>query len=500
MARPDRLFHWILGLTFAARLGLAAWLPMTGDEAYYVAWGRHPSLGYYDQPPMVGWWLAALLWVSDARVWLRLPAVLLPVALGLGLRKLLPQAKSNLGASLFLLAPLHALPPLITTDTPLIFFSAISSALLLRATRGAGMMAYAGAGAALGLGFLSKYFALLVPAAFFVWLILERRPRRDWVGFALMLVFALPAAWIHLHWNSENCWANFYFNLVKRHGGESFSAVTFGTFWAYQVYLATPFLLYLLVRNLRGKEPVEIGIKRSPELRLVSQFFLIPLCAFALSALKYPQGLHWMLAFYPAFYLYLGWRLPEKELRLGIKLMAAFLAMHLLPLLVYVLTPGSAWEGTRYWKSRVLFHHGNEVAAAVEAAIPQGTPLATDGYTLASVLGYHLGRDVAVLGTGSRFGRHDDWVTDFAKLEGKTIAYVVRARPPEGRWSKYFESSEIRVVTVRGVDYFVLLGHGFNYVLYRIEVLGRIRARYYALPPKYAATGCPFAEKYFEAD
>ena len=45
------------GLLF--RLWLSAVFPFTGDEAYFVDWGRHPDWGFYDHPPMVGWWLAA---------------------------------------------------------------------------------------------------------------------------------------------------------------------------------------------------------------------------------------------------------------------------------------------------------------------------------------------------------------------------------------------------------------------------------------------------------
>ena len=53
---------------------------MTGDEAYFVLWGRHPDLGFYDHPPMVGWLLALILRWSDAEWALRLPVTLLPRA------------------------------------------------------------------------------------------------------------------------------------------------------------------------------------------------------------------------------------------------------------------------------------------------------------------------------------------------------------------------------------------------------------------------------------
>ena len=32
---------------------------MTADEAYFIWWGWLPDWGFYDHPPMIGWWLAA---------------------------------------------------------------------------------------------------------------------------------------------------------------------------------------------------------------------------------------------------------------------------------------------------------------------------------------------------------------------------------------------------------------------------------------------------------
>src|SRR2546423_14677479 len=37
----------------AARLGAAAWTPLTFDEAYYWMWSKHLAGGYYDHPPGV---------------------------------------------------------------------------------------------------------------------------------------------------------------------------------------------------------------------------------------------------------------------------------------------------------------------------------------------------------------------------------------------------------------------------------------------------------------
>ena len=77
-ASTTRARRW-LWLALAAlalfRLAFAALLPITGDEGYFVLWGDHPAGGYYDHPPMVGWWLAVLLPVSRVEWFLRLPAV-----------------------------------------------------------------------------------------------------------------------------------------------------------------------------------------------------------------------------------------------------------------------------------------------------------------------------------------------------------------------------------------------------------------------------------------
>ena len=82
---PAQWFRLALLATLAFRFWLAASAPVTADEAYFILWGRHPDLGFYDHPPMVGWWLAVLTRLSSAEwVW-RLPAILLPGVIGLGI-------------------------------------------------------------------------------------------------------------------------------------------------------------------------------------------------------------------------------------------------------------------------------------------------------------------------------------------------------------------------------------------------------------------------------
>ena len=94
-----RLFTALLVLTLVFRFWLAAAFPITGDEAYFVWWGWKPDWGFYDHPPMIGWWLAALLQVADAEWWLRLPVIVQPALLALAVYWALPRLIGGTGSA-----------------------------------------------------------------------------------------------------------------------------------------------------------------------------------------------------------------------------------------------------------------------------------------------------------------------------------------------------------------------------------------------------------------
>jgi len=223
---PRGWFFAGLAATLAFRFWLSASLPMTADEAYFVLWGRKPDLGFYDHPPMIGWWLALLLRLSHA-VWvLRLPVTLLSFALAAGIYLALRRAdpaRAALAAFAFLLLPANVWGVFITTDTPLILFCFASAFAFWRglARRSAGWQALAGA--FLGLAFLSKYFAVLLGLAYLAYVALSPRGERDWRGLALVVLCSLPFAAVNAWWNYEHCWANLMFNLYNRHGAAGWS-------------------------------------------------------------------------------------------------------------------------------------------------------------------------------------------------------------------------------------------------------------------------------------
>ena len=137
--RAQRLFYIVLILTTLLKLWLAVAIPLTGDEALFYKWGQHLDWGYYDHPPMGGWLLWLMQSISPALIVLRLPAVLLWIAVTAGMMDLFSRMqteKSDLVwwlGSLFLLLPFTWALTLVTTDTPLIFFLFFSAYAFLRA-------------------------------------------------------------------------------------------------------------------------------------------------------------------------------------------------------------------------------------------------------------------------------------------------------------------------------------------------------------------------------
>jgi hypothetical protein len=78
----------IVGVLFAVRVFLSAYLGLTPDEAYYWLWSRFPDWSYFDHPPLTAW----LIWGSTALLGPTPLAVRLPAHVCLGLALLLVAA------------------------------------------------------------------------------------------------------------------------------------------------------------------------------------------------------------------------------------------------------------------------------------------------------------------------------------------------------------------------------------------------------------------------
>src|SRR5262249_53386933 len=123
--------------------------------------------GYYDQGPMIGWWIRAGCWIfGDTVLGVRLPIVLASIftliSLFLLFRDLVGDKAAVLATTVAGITPLAVVGGFVATYDPLfVLFWAWAMYFSSRALLFGSTLAWPAMGASLGLGLLSKHTMLL---------------------------------------------------------------------------------------------------------------------------------------------------------------------------------------------------------------------------------------------------------------------------------------------------------------------------------------------------
>lgn len=500
---PATLFGRRLLFAVAAlllfRFWLAVALPITGDEAYFVVWGERPAGGYYDHPPMIGWWLAGLLSVARSSWWLRLPAILLPCLLAWGVWWLVrPKGAERAGAAalLTLLQPVDVWNVLITSDTPVILFSFLSVLAYVQGMRRQSLLWHALAGLLLGLAFLSKYFAALLGFAFAVHLLFVRSDKGRWQGFLLLTAVALLAPAYNLWWNSGHCWSNILFNFFNRNSRAGFNWRNPLLFLASVLYLATPWAIWSLWTERRAVRTAASGSERGAVLCLLA----VPLLLFFVMSFGKTIGLHWLLAFMPLLAVLAASSLSLPRLQSLIRWSVWLAAAHVLLFVVLLNLPLSLWQGSSLYSGLILTLRTDTIVQHLKEPLARcghACVLAMESYSSAATLAYAAERPVSVFGDGSFHGRQDDFDTDMRQLDGRDFLILRKETVRRETYQPYFDEVDVSSFVVEGVTFHVIHGRGFRYALYHEQVLTDVRRHYYRIPSWLPQRACVFNERYF---
>lgn len=234
----------------ALRLAAAGAVPLTEDEAYYRLWAQAPRLGYYDHPPMVAWWIwAGVRIAGDTALGVRLVSVassLITTLLVFDLGQRLPGRKAGLLAALLYNAAITvgfgAL--LAVPDVPATLFWTLALWAMARSREHPAFWLCAGAAA--GLGCLSKYSVLFLAPGAVLWLALAPGGRRKlmtpWPWLAAVIAVLLFAP--NVIWNQQHHWLTF----AKQFGRVQASRLApryLGEFLAGQFVLLNPLITVL---------------------------------------------------------------------------------------------------------------------------------------------------------------------------------------------------------------------------------------------------------------
>lgn len=497
--------QWLLGLFVLLKILLIVFVPLTGDEAYFIVWGQVPALGYYDHPPAVGWLLGAMSVVADHLVWYRSFAFIAAIVISVLLYKLVMLHSNNAQlesqnrvamwlALAFFVSPISLMFVVTANDTVLVFFSVLGVYFFAKNIQQHRWRDALLAGLFLGLAFLSKYFAAfmllgLLAYAIYHWKKLHR------AQFVLMLVLVLFAIAENLYFNANACWNNILFNFFSRTEEAEFAPQNLVSFWLMIGVLLSPLALWFWFKNRGVNQPLTAdGLNISQ----LAWFASLPLLlVLSVVSLNNPIGLHWPLIAVTLLYvIYL--RLDELQLSKVFTFNGYFSVAAGLLLVIALLNIDSIVKPAQ--QQRVAVYTQPSLVCGELSKAGATSMFFTLDYSSQSTLSYHCQNDqIHVFASTSKYGREDDKRTDFKALDNQDLKVFVTKSKELKKVTPYFTSVEIKELNIsEDVTYYLVEGQGFKYSFYREKVLSLVNEKYYT-PPEWLepfSQRCDFKQRY----
>lgn len=200
-----------LGLLSLRLLFLAVTnLPLDCEEAQYWVWSKQFAWGYFSKPPLTSWMMALTTHMGqDTAFWVRVSAPLFHTGTGCVLyhwgKEVFGKEKATYAGLIYLTLPGTFFSSiLMTTDVPMLFFSALASFFLWKAVQNNKLQSWMSAGLFLGLALLSKYIAIFVAVSFVLFLWARSRNTFSTRGFWMMLGLAMLILLPNILWQFEN--------------------------------------------------------------------------------------------------------------------------------------------------------------------------------------------------------------------------------------------------------------------------------------------------------
>ena len=211
---------------YAVRLFYISYLQLVPDEAYYWYWSTHLDWSYFDHPPMTAYIMAIFTALgTDSEFFVRLGGFLCSIVclvlVYLAGKKLVPENTrfpwEVLAIANFTL--LFSTGSIIQTpDTPMLLFWTAALYFGVQIITGGKAFWWYFWGAALGLGLLSKYTAVLLVPCQFAYLFISPSDRH-WLArkepYVALLIGAIIFSPV-IFWNWQHQWVSFVYQ--SKHG------------------------------------------------------------------------------------------------------------------------------------------------------------------------------------------------------------------------------------------------------------------------------------------
>jgi 4-amino-4-deoxy-L-arabinose transferase-like glycosyltransferase len=456
---PLKLIQAVAILFLAVKIGLLVFMQPFMDETYYFLWGQHAQLSYFDHPSLIGWTegLSAAIFGWNVAALREPPFLTLcgDLLLLYFFARRLARAKWIayfwVSAALFLTMPMMlAVTGVAVPDHLLVFFGLLALYLLhgfLQSWDGGRpdwRLLYT-AGAAVGLAMLSKYYGVLIGAAFLLTLIVDPRYRRVLLSPHLYgaLLVALLLQTPVIVWNLQHGLASFGFAVGRSHTTEWWQFVGTPRFLLDTVVIVSPFLVWPM---LRAATAHNFGPARPAQMLMwVSTLLFLAVSTVAVTII------HWNLLTYVATLPLLAAVLRSRLLLIGHFVYASVILV--LFAVNYAIVPLSAVLG--FGDPASSWGYGWDQIAGRVAELRQSSGaafIAGTDYALASELGFAL-HDREVTSLSPATDAFDFWF-DAAAMRGRSAIIVAdgwRTLAPETR-AQFRSVEDVGTIAVTRFD------------------------------------------------
>lgn len=477
----------IVGLFLLIKLAILLVLPLTGDEAYFISWAEQPSLGYYDHPPVIGWTIYLLSFISDHYYFYRLFAFAIAIFVaGLIFRLLEPSRGSSVAilvSIIFLLSPLSLFAIMLVNDLVLLLFGVLGFYFFSKSLDKNSIGLAAMAGVCLGLAFLSKYLSAPLFIGMILYLLFNRK-QGSWKLASLAIAIASLFVLENLYFNLQSCWNNVLFNLFSRTKGSGFNPGYMALFLATLAFAVPPQGLY----RLTGIDWTKINPLIKQAVYVSASFLIVFLVVSSFKRI----GLHWL--YLPVSFIYLLFcLLPVDRLRNYLKYNAMLSILVGVILLIIITQIDWLFADNTKYRDALVYTQTETICAA----LPPNETIYSLSYSQKSVLSYHCkNNSFHVFANTSKYGREDDKRVNYRSLDGSDMWIMVTDQDDRIKVDKYFESTEVTSIFMTDkIDYYLVKAKGFSFDSY-LSVIKTIKDRFYSPPDWLPESSCEFTQKY----
>ncbi len=392
-------------LVYLLRVVLLTRLDIFPDEAYYWDWHRFLSLGYFDHPPLIAWFVHLISSIWGDTYWgIKAVPLICSLLTTIALYILATKFLASFASQLFLIILMQATllywlgGLLLTPDVVFLLFWTLGLLLAYIAIFEHQKWAWPLLGLVSGLGLLSKYVFVLFIVAFALFLLFDKSNRKlfftwkPWLAFLIALLVFMP----NVLWNAQHDWASYIFQM--EHGLESKHPWPqmhyFTEYLGTQMGLFSPFMFILLF--IAGWHIVR---RRHSDTRFLflGTFTFFPLLFFAWSSLSARVEGNWPAPAYISGLLLVMWyaevKWRERKNRYIFMFASSFSIFSTLLVLLHIFVPFLPLKphADRTFEPIGWQRLAQQVDSVRIQVDPEfSMPVCTIDYQMASLLAFHL--------------------------------------------------------------------------------------------------------------